>query len=251
MQVTSIQVPHHDRCVHGILRVPDTDGRHPLIIFSHGYNGCMNDFEKAAEFFTMQGLVSVTLTFCGGSTADPGSFPSTSMSPLTELEDLIAVIDRFSSREDVDPARVFLFGGSQGGLVSALAAAQKQAEICGLILLFPALCIEDNWKEKFPDIEQMPEPYDFWDLMLGRKYARDVRDLHTFERISGYTGPVLIMHGSDDEIVPYSYSVKAQSMYQDARLIRFEGEHHGFSPENDRRMEGMTYSFVKEVLDRC
>ncbi len=251
MKETSIRIHHHNRCVHGIVRTPDSPGKHPLIIFSHGYNGCMDDFGKSAEFFAIQGFVSVTFTFCGGSTADLSDYPSTSMSLMTEKEDLGAVLARALTWDNVDSGKVFLFGGSQGGLVSALTAATLQSSVTGLILLFPALCIEDNWAEKFPDIDKMPEPYDFWGLDLGRKYASDVRNLHTFERISQYTGPVMIMHGSDDEVVPFEYSVKAQSLYQNARLIRFEGEHHGFTPENDRRVDGIAYSFAKEVLERC
>lgn len=251
MKKISIQVRHHDRCVHGKLYTPDSSGRHPLIIFSHGYNGRMDDFEKSAEFFTAQGFVSVTLAFCGAGSTDLSEFPSTSLSVLTMTEDLTAVLDEVSARDDVDPERIFLFGGSQGGLVSALTAAQQTGRIAGLILLFPALCIEDNWAEKFEKIEDMPEEYDFWGLTLGRAYARGVRGLNTYDKIIRYTGPVLIMHGSDDEIVPFSYSSRAQSLYQNARLICFEQEHHGFAEDNDRRMEGIAYSFAKEVLDRC
>ncbi len=251
MKELYIQVAHHGRYVHGKLKTPETSGKHPLIVFSHGYNGRMDDFEKSADFFAAQGFVTVNLAFCGGSDADPSGFPSTSLSVTTMTEDLTAVLDEVLTYGSVDPARVFLFGGSQGGLVSALTAARYRQRIAGLILLYPALCIEDNWAEKFPQVEDMPEEYDFWGLTLGRAYARAVRELNTFEQITQYTGPVLIMHGSDDAVVPFSYSVRAQSLYQDARLVCFEKEKHGFQEDNNRRVEGMSYYFAGEVLNRC
>ena len=248
MENIPIQIPHHGRCVHGKAWFPETPGKHPLIIFSHGYNGSMLDFQKSAEFFACQGFVAVTITFCGGSTEDPGDYPSTCMSVLTEKEDLLAVVDAASAWEEVDSSRIILFGGSQGGLVSALTAAELKEQVRGLILLYPALCIEDNWKEFYPSVEDMPEPLDFWGLMLGRKYAADAHILGIYDHIPEYTGPVLIMHGTDDEIVPYSYSVRAQSLYQNAELIPFVGEHHGFTEENNRRVDGASAYFAHRLL---
>ncbi len=250
MKETQIQIRHHDRCVHGKAWMPEDSGKHPLIIFSHGYNGCMDDFQASAVFFALQGFVSVTITFCGGSTKDPGQYPSVSMSLMTEKEDLTAVLEEAASWENVDEDQIFLFGGSQGGVVSALTAAELKDKIRALILLYPALCIEDNWAERYPDTEDIPEIIEFWGLTLGRKYALDVHGLGTFGRITGYTGPVLIMHGSDDEIVPFSYSVRAQAQYQNARLVIFRHERHGFTEENNRRVDGMSFLFAKEFLEK-
>ncbi len=247
MKESAFKVEHSGRSVHGRLWVPDKEGRCPLIIFSHGYNGSMDDFGKAAEFFACQGYVAATISFCGGSTSDPSSFPSESMSVLTEADDLQAVVDELSGRDDVDPFSVFLFGGSQGGLVSALTAAKLGEGIRGLILLYPALCIEDDWKKKYPNPEDMPEKLNFWDLTLGRKYCEDAHKLQIFETIGAYEGPVLIMHGSDDEVVPISYSEKARKVYPNARLLPFALEKHGFCEDNNRRVTGAAYLFCSGV----
>lgn len=129
------------------------------------------------------GYVVYAYDFCGGSADSMSSGKSTEMSLLTENEDLLAVFEEIRKLESVDPERVVLFGGSQGGLVSALAAAECRDAVKALVMYFPALCISDNWKERYPDPGQAPETFDFWGLELGRKYAEDAHRVDIFGTI--------------------------------------------------------------------
>lgn len=43
-----------------------------------------------------------------------------------------------------------------------------------------------------------------------------------------YDGPVLILHGDRDEIVPMSYSERAAATYKNARLRVIDGGGYGF-----------------------
>ena len=52
------------------------------------------------------------------------------------------------SNKDIDKKRIVLIGESQGGLVSALAAAERKRQISSLILIYPALCIPDNINDR-------------------------------------------------------------------------------------------------------
>ena len=57
------------------------------------------------------------------------------MSVSTEISDLEVVIDYI--KNNVFPEKLFLYGESQGGFVSALTGA-KRKDISGLVLLYPA-----------------------------------------------------------------------------------------------------------------
>ena len=46
--------------------------------------------------------------------------------------------------------------------------------------------------------------------------------------IPAYGGPVLMIHGEQDMIVPLSYSEKALSVYGESRLIIIPGAGHGY-----------------------
>lgn len=245
MRKSLFTVTHHGRSVHGQLFLPDGPGVHPTVLFSHGYNGCMTDFDGNAAWLCQQGIAAISYTFCGGSTRDESGFPTTSMSLLTEKEDLLAVLAWARQQPEIDPTRLFLFGGSQGGLVTVLAAPEVQQDVKGLLLLYPALCIPDNWNPRFPTVEDIPDTLTFWDLTLGRAFFEALRTLDPFALLPDIHLPVLILHGDKDPIVPLHYSQRALQALPRAELTVFPGEGHGFSPEGNRRMEQLIVDFVR------
>ena len=245
MRMEPIAISHHGRTVHGVFRVPEGDGPFPAVLMSHGYNGCMTDFDATAECLAAGGIASVAYTFCGGSTRDTSGFPSTQMTLFTEREDAIALLDWLEGNPLIDARRVFLFGGSMGGLVSVLAAAERPGDVAGLALLFPALCVPDNWRERFPKTEDIPETMDFWNLMLGRVFFTAMRDLDVFSLLPALELPTVIFQGDQDAIVPLADSERAEKLFPNARLHVFPGEGHGFSPASGKQVDALLRDFVQ------
>ena len=167
MEIVELKVPHNGRCSDIVFYKPDGVEKYPIIIFSHGYNGHKSDFDISAKYFAENGIGAVCHTFCGGSTRDESGFGTTNMTLFTEKEDLIAIVDEVKRWEQTD--KIFLFGGSQGGMVSAMTAEEIEEDIEGLILLYPAFCIPDNWNERFPRLEDIPDSEELWGMTLGRK----------------------------------------------------------------------------------
>lgn len=250
MKIESIRIEHHGRVVDGDFYRPEGIDKFPIIIFSHGYNGHKSNFEISAKYFADAGIGAVCYNFCGGSLKDESGFPTTDMTLFTEKEDLIAVMDEVKSWNCFDSENLFLFGGSQGGMVSALTAEEREADVKGLILLFPAFCIADNWNERFKNESDIPDEVDLWGMKLGRKFFETIRDFRIKERVGGFSKKVLIMHGKLDSVVSYDYAVWASQQYPDAVLEIFEQEGHGFSEYGDRRMEAMALYFVHGCMRR-
>lgn len=142
-------ITHHGRTLHGYFFKPEEKGCFPLVIMSHGYNGCKDDFEKTAKYLADAKIASVACTFCGGSTRDESGFPTTQMTLFTEKEDLMAILESMEQRPNINKKQIFLFGASQGGLISAMVAEECKEKVAGMILLFPALCIADDWRVRF------------------------------------------------------------------------------------------------------
>ena len=224
MQIEHIKIPHHNREVDGTFYKPDGKESFPVVIFSHGYNGHKTDFEISARYFATNGIGAVCYTFCGGSTRDSSGFPTTEMTLFTEKEDLLALIDEVKTWECVDKENIYLFGASQGGMVSALTAEERQ--------------------------EDIPERKDVWGMLLGDKFFKAVRGFHVKEQIGSFSKNVLIMHGTEDSVVLIDYADWASKHYPNARLEVFQEEGHGFSEEGNRRMEAMALYFVHECLEQ-
>lgn len=250
IQIKELEIGHHGRIVYGRAYLPENAKNVPIVIFSHGYNGCMEDFDISARYFAENGIGAICYTFCGGSTRDKSNFQTTEMTIFTEKEDLSAVIDTISNWNCANKETIFLFGGSMGGLVSALAAEDYGDKIKGLILLYPALCIADNWRENYPNKEDIPDTQELWGMMLGRKFFESIHTFHVFDQIGKFRNNVLIMHGREEVVVPIEYSIQAKALYPNAELELFASEGHGFTEEGNRRMEAMTLYFVHQCINK-
>lgn len=224
------------------------DKKAPLLIISHGYNGYKTDFETTAFYMASHGIHVLCHTFCGGSTRDTSGFPTTQMSLFTEKEDLGAILDEVQKWEAVDKENIFLFGASQGGMVSALLAEERSAEIRALLLLYPAFCIVEDWNKRFPALEEMPIQEELWGMMLGKVFFESIHGLQVEKMLGKYNGPVFIMHGSEDVVVAKDYGEWAARHYKNAVLEVFEGEGHGFSQDGNRRMEAMLLYFIHHCI---
>ena len=246
MEIVDLKVPHNGRCSDIVFYKPDVVEKYPIIIFSHGYNGYKSDFEISAKYFAENGIGAICHTFCGGSTRDESGFGTTNMTLFTEKEDLIAIVDEVNKWKQTE--KIFLFGGSQGGMVSAMTAEELEDDIDGLILLFPAFCIPDNWNERFPKLEDIPDSEELWGMTLGRIFFETIHGHSVKEMLGKYSKNVLIMHGIEDAVVSYEYAKWAESTYKNAKLEIFNNEGHGFSDNGNRRMEAMAMYFVHDCL---
>lgn len=247
---TAIQVEHHGRTVSGDIFIPEEES-FPLVIFSHGYNGYKDDFRDSANNMMDNGIASITFTFCGSGGRDTSGFGTTNMTLFTEKEDLTALIDYAKQIKGFNGS-LYLLGGSQGGIVSAMAAEEWEADIKGMVLLFPAFNIPDNWTktnypiDRYPTPESIPESFDFWGVKLGRNFVVTMRDFDVYANMADIQKPVLILHGTNDNIVPISYSQRAVKTYPNAELVTYKGEGHGFTPGTMQDVEERLLDFIND-----
>ncbi len=231
IQKSQFELESQGRRLRGFLLKPEGAGPMPAVVVSHGFGSCARDTKKYAQVFVEEGYAAVCFDFCmSGSGRSSGS--SLGMSVLTEKVDLLNVLDYVKSLDFVDPARITLAGCSQGGLVSALAAAEREADVERLVLYYPALCIPDDARRgrminaKF-DPDHVPDRFRALFVKLSSKYALDVMDMDPFQEIRRFQKPVLIVHGTKDRLVDIRYSRRACECYPNCRLVEVNGG-HGF-----------------------
>ncbi len=228
---TAFEIDSQGCILRGFILRPEGAGRLPAVIVSHGFGSCTRDTKKYARVFVEEGYAAFCFDFCmSGSGKSTGS--SLGMSVLTEKTDLLNVLDYVKTLDFVDPSRITLAGCSQGGFVSALAAAEREDEVERLVMYYPALCIPDDARRgqminaKF-DPEHIPDQFQALFVRLSSKYALDVIRMDPFREICGFQKPVLIVHGTKDRLVDISYARRACEGYRDCRLVEVDGG-HGF-----------------------
>ena len=246
-QETELRIPYPEgKSIYGILSMPASEGKHGVAIISHGFNGTHHFGRDYFETLNKLGYAVYAFDFPCGSIHSRTDNNTMNMSVIDEKEALKTIVKYFRKQRDTDKKNIVLIGESQGGLVSALAASELKAKISHLILIYPALCIADDWKARYPEVTDIPEVSDLWGVKLGRKYMMDIRSIDTFGTIGRYKGPVLIVHGTDDKVVPVDYSRRAQQTYKDARLKIINKAGHGFKPEERRLSNEYVRNFLTD-----
>ncbi|WP_310602121.1 alpha/beta hydrolase family protein [Anaerosporobacter sp.] len=244
--INELTIPNGEHSIYGKLYIPTQNGTHPAIILSHGYNGTHNDFAKECKYYAEHGYIAYAFDFCGGSNNSKSSGSSTDMTIFTETSDLLAVFDYLSAMDDVDKEQLFLFGGSQGGLVTTLVAEQIADKVKGMVLYYPALCIPDDWRNTYPTTEDIPDTLNFWGLNLGKNFFTAIHDYYVFDHIGSFDKDILIIHGDKDNVVSIDYSQKAVVTYENATLITLPGEGHGFSQSGGITAMQEVLTYLKE-----
>ena len=138
--------------IYGKLFLPEeTDAPLPLVILSHGLGSDHRIMEPYAESFAENGFAAFVFDYIGGSEESMSDGNMTGMSVLTEAEDLTCILQSFRSDSRFSEDEIFLFGGSQGGFISAYAAGKHPDEIAGLVLLYPAFNLQDICRKLVSD----------------------------------------------------------------------------------------------------
>lgn len=238
-------ITNGDRKIFGIKSVPAGNDKKGVAIVSHGFNGTHHFARDYFDTLNSLGYTVFGFDFPCGSIYSRSDNNTAAMSIPDEKNDLKAIVRYFLNQPDTDKDRIVLIGESQGGLVSALAASEMKDTVSNLILIYPALCIPDDWNKRYKTVEEIPDTTFLWNVPLGKRFFTEIRDLDVFESISGYEGPVQIIHGSKDGIVPLRYAEEAMKRYKDAHLGVIPGAGHGFNPEE----RIVSNKFVKEFLE--
>ena len=191
------------------------------------FNGTHDWYNAQCDMFARHGIMAYCFHFCGGCTRSQRSGKSTDMTLFTEKQDLLQMIDFISSLDRVDKRAVFLIGGSQGGIVTALAAEERADQLKGLMLYCLAFGIPDNWRGRFG--ADIPEAFEHWGLTLGKVFFTSMKDFSAYDHISRFKGPVLIFQGDEDSVVPPESSYRAVQKYEQAEVILLKSEGHGIS----------------------
>lgn len=220
----------------GMMHVPEgADAEHkvPMAIILNGFTAdrCDSYFINVAvsRILCDAGIACVRFDFMGSGESD-GDFQD--MSILTETADTEAVLRFVQHLDFVDTGRIAIQGLSQGGMVAFLVAARHPDELACISTWSPALVIHDCCKNRDlmgVSIQNIEETgwVDFHGIKLGKQYYLDGISCDVYKEAARYHGPVQIVHGIDDPIVPCSYVQQMKDILGDrCSLYLYEGMAH-------------------------
>lgn len=246
------------------------DSVKPLIIMCHGMmmSGSLNPIRDVAEGLNEGGYDTLRLDFRGNGRSS-GSI--TDMTPLTEVNDLLSVIEYTvgHSEEFGSHGSIVLCGHSLGGLVSLLVASalsggrvhgleyaedigKMSSALAGLFLLAPAVNVEADSKAGRVgtvtfDPENIPEIVEVWGSGLSKKYFVTARELDTFKTISAYHGPACVLLGERDRLVEMNLADKINAALPQAELHIIPRGDHLFSRGISQKVVDIALEFLSRL----
>lgn len=251
-EASELVFEHEGKRIFGRVYLPDEaqEGKRvPMVICAHGLNGSADKCDAYASEIAKRGYAAYCFDF-GGARGSRSTGEQLEMTLSTQRDDLEFVYERLSELPYVDLNNVFLFGMSMGAAICALVCAGRYGgRVKGLILLYPAFDIPVRARGLCAERESIPESIDVCGFELSRAFLEDACELDFFSVIGAYRGPVLILHGTADEIVPSGYSVRAAGTYDSAQLELIEGLGHGFEGGARKYAVKKIVGFLDEEAD--
>ncbi len=187
----------------------------PHLIFAHGNAELIDFWVEEFEFLTLLG-VGVLLVEFPGYGRSPGN---PSQKSITEA--FVEGYDTLIRLKKATPSEIIFMGRSIGGGVACSLAAQR--EPAAMILMSTFTSARSFAKRYLAPPMLLLDPYD------------------NLEQVRSYKKPVLVIHGKNDELIPYGHGealFKAASL---GKLITYDSGHNDCPP--DRR------AFRKDIAD--
>ncbi len=234
--------------IHAKLDRPGGDEKCPLCILIPGFTGHMEEAHIiAAQKAINDAGVAVLRAEMYGHGGSDGEFKDHTL--YKWVNNALSVVRYARSLDFVTD--LYLSGHSQGGLLTMLVGGMMADDFKAILPLSPAWMIPEIARKGVLfdikiDARHIPEKIVTEEWELSGDYIRVAQTIHVEDEIERYDGPVLIIHGVEDEAVPFSYAEKAEKLYRNAKLIPIEGADHCFDDHLDEMAEALRDFFKKE-----
>jgi hypothetical protein len=192
----------------------DAEGRVPTVVFAHGNGELIEDWSDEMESLRSMGINALLVEFPGY------GFSEGKPSRAAMRETFSAAFDWLATRAGVDSGGIVAYGRSVGGAAAADLAADRP--VAALVL-----------QSTFTSTAEMAR------AMLLPGFL--VRDRFNNRRVvSEFGGPVLLMHGVADDVIPYAHAEALAAARDGLEVTVIDCAHNDCGPAWPHIVEALT-----------
>ncbi|MBB3128669.1 alpha-beta hydrolase superfamily lysophospholipase [Paenibacillus rhizosphaerae] len=212
-----------------------------IVIFCHGFTGekvgGSQFYLHLANAIEAAGYAALRFDYAGsGESEGEFAIDTTVTGWTTDLQHVIAWV---TSQKSYENSPIYILGHSLGGCIALLCDDPKH-RIAGRIAIAPEVFPEENYRNSIlgPVLWRESENGKIISHFFGKSYSLEpgfVRDMldkkhDPIEASKSYDCPVLLIHGTEDDAVPFSGSKSYYNQYSGPKELHLiEGADHGFS----------------------
>jgi dipeptidyl aminopeptidase/acylaminoacyl peptidase len=216
-----VEIPYRGGTLAGYLRVPAAHGRPPVVLMVPGLDSVKEELQATAQVLVGRGLAVLAVD-------GPGQGEAEYDLPVEpRYEHVAAAAADFLERQaEVDAGRLGMVGVSLGGYYAARSAACEPRLVACVALSGPYQFGRD-WDRLPPQTRAAFERRSF---AAGPDQARDrALALNLADCAEQITGPLLVLHGTQDRLFPAYHAEQLAARAPGAELILLPGGNHGLT----------------------
>jgi len=219
---------------------PDSGGDFPVILWIHGGGfgpGGLNTAQGFEDDFTAEGYAIAAVAY---RSMEDGYFPA----QIQDLNGAIRYLRANAASLNLNPDKIFVLGTSSGGLLASLTGVtgdlpefagtvggntDVSSKVAGVVDLFGSVTLaqmDDLSSDILPSTYQLFGCPIYGDCPERYKMAVD-------NYITANDPPFLILHGTDDQTVPYQESVELAGLLESAGVPTTFVTAEGFGHDKD------------------
>jgi dipeptidyl aminopeptidase/acylaminoacyl peptidase len=261
---TDVTVTKDDRAVPATVVMPDGSGPFPAVVMNHGHGGGRQEgggFERLADALAEAGIATIRMDFAG---VGDSKAPWTDQSLSTMISDSNASLAYLLSNYPVDPDRLGILGYSMGGRVALTIAQSTDNPYKAVGLLAPSanpgkdlmLVLagsEAEYERLYAEAKSEKGYADYTtqygqEQQLSLQWFEELLASVPLQSMSALKGPMLIVHGDKDVIIPPAQNEAVKAAYPTAEIVLVPEADHGYGfysdqPEVSASVEGTFADF--------
>lgn len=175
-------------------------GPHPAVVYAHGNGELIDHWALEMRDMAAAGVTAMAVEFPGYGFSDG--------KPTRETirRTFLAAYDALAARPDIDPTRIIAWGRSMGGGAAGDLSSHRPVA---------ALILQSTFSSTMDAARAMLMP----GFLVRDRFdnAGAVRD---------FEGPVLLMHGLADEVLPYAHAERIASVRSELQVTRIDCGHN-------------------------